>query len=244
MADPIVRQVFTAPSFYGEPKKFFERDIPEYFTADFYIVDKDQKKSKVSKEDLKRLKTIRYSLLLRVTDSGTVDIVTLSIEGASRYEGHNIITTKTFNPKRISTVLPRHLEQFHKYRARFVSVAVQVCLQTSQLKKSKDGKVTWTLGDKVDISNEELEKINESLIEPTYRKLDGSFFAEFSRLYKELVASGDRTPIKTLHNLYYPEKTIKHVQSYATRCRKLGLIPKAEAGRNSDVRKPRKRKGR
>ena len=218
------------------------RTIPELFTADFYIIDNDG--IKVTKENAKRFKTIHYHLLLRVTDVGTVDIVNMSIEGAKPYKGHTVATTKRYEPKEVGSVLPRHFAIFQDYRARFISVATQSILQTSQYKKTKDGGHSWTIGDKVDIPISELEAINDLLKASTYKKLDGTFYQEFSKLYKELVLSGDKTPIKTLHNLYYPDKTAKHIQSYATTCRKMGLIPPAEQGRNSTIRNPRKKKGR
>lgn len=242
MADPHLRAVFTEPYSLGTPKKFMGRTIPEFFTADFYIIDNDG--IKVTKENAKRFKTIHYHLLLRVTDVGTVDIVNMSIEGAKPYKGHTVATTKRYEPKEVGSVLPRHFAIFQDYRARFISVATQSILQTSQYKKTKDGGHSWTIGDKVDIPISELEAINDLLKASTYKKLDGTFYQEFSKLYKELVLSGDKTPIKTLHNLYYPDKTAKHIQSYATTCRKMGLIPPAEQGRNSTIRKPRKKKGR
>jgi hypothetical protein len=242
VADPHLRAVFTEPYSLGTPKKFMGRTIPELFTADFYIIDNDG--IKVTKENAKRFKTIHYHLLLRVTDVGTVDIVNMSIEGAKPYKGHTVATTKRYEPKEVGSVLPRHFAIFQDYRARFISVATQSILQTSQYKKTKDGGHSWTIGDKVDIPISELEAINDLLKASTYKKLDGTFYQEFSKLYKELVLSGDKTPIKTLHNLYYPDKTAKHIQSYATTCRKMGLIPPAEQGRNSTIRKPRKKKGR
>ena len=242
MADPHLRAVFTEPYSLGTPKKFMGRTIPELFTADFYIIDNDG--IKVTKENAKRFKTIHYHLLIRVTDVGTVDIVNMSIEGAKPYKGHTVATTKRYEPKEVGSVLPRHFAIFQDYRARFISVATQSILQTSQYKKTKDGGHSWTIGDKVDIPISELEAINDLLKASTYKKLDGTFYQEFSKLYKELVLSGDKTPIKTLHNLYYPDKTAKHIQSYATTCRKMGLIPPAEQGRNSTIRKPRKKKGR
>ena len=242
MADPHLRAVFTEPYSLGTPKKFMGRTIPELFTADFYIIDNDG--IKVTKENAKRFKTIHYHLLLRVTDVGTVDIVNMSIEGAKPYKGHTVATTKRYEPKEVGSVLPRHFAIFQDYRARFISVATQSILQTSQYKKTKDGGHSWTIGDKVDIPISELEAINDLLKASTYKKLDGTFYQEFSKLYKELVLSGDKTPIKTLHNLYYPDKTAKHIQSYATTCRKMGLIPPAEQGRNSTIRRPRKKKGR
>lgn len=242
MADPHLRAVFTEPYSLGTPKKFMGRTIPELFTADFYIIDSDG--IKVTKENAKRFKTIHYHLLLRVTDVGTVDIVNMSIEGAKPYKGHIVATTKQYEPKEVGSVLPRHFAIFQDYRARFISVATQSILQTSQYKKNKDGGHSWTIGDSVDIPIAELEAINDLLKASTYKKLDGTFYQEFSKLYKELILSGDKTPIKTLRDLYYPEKTTKHVQSYATTCRKMGLIPPAEQGRNSTIRKPRKKKGR
>ena len=242
MADPHLRAVFTEPYSLGIPKKFMGRAIPELFTADFYIIDNDG--IKVTKENAKRFKTIHYHLLLRVTDVGTVDIVKMSIEGAKPYKNHIVATTKHYEPKEVGSVLPRHFAIFQDYRARFISVATQSILQTSQYKKTKDGGHSWTIGDKVDIPIAELEAINDLLKAFTYKKLDGTFYQEFSKLYKELILSGDKTPIKTLRDLYYPEKTTKHVQSYATTCRKMGLIPQAEQGRNSTIRKPRKKKGR
>jgi hypothetical protein len=218
------------------------RTIPELFTADFYIIDNDG--IKVTKENAKRFKTIHYHLLLRVTDVGTVDIVKMSIEGAKPYKNHIVATTKHYEPKEVGSVLPRHFAIFQDYRARFISIATQSILQTSQYKKTKDGGHSWTIGDSVDIPIAELEAINDLLKASTYKKLDGTFYQEFSKLYKELILSGDKTPIKTLRDLYYPEKTTKHVQSYATTCRKRGLIPPAEQGRNSTIRKPRKKKGR
>lgn len=242
MATPHLRAVFTEPYSTGAPKKFMGRNIPEFFTADFYIIENDG--IKVTKENQKRFKTIHYELLLRVTDVGTVDIVNMSIEGAKPYKGHIVATTKQYEPKEVGSVLPRHFAIFQDYRARFISVATQSILQTSQYKKTKDGGHSWTIGDNVDIPIAELEAINDLLKASTYKKLDGTFYQEFSKLYKELVLSGDKTPIKTLHNLYYPDKTAKHIQSYATTCRKMGLIPPAEQGRNSTIRKPRKKKGR
>jgi hypothetical protein len=242
VASPHLRAVFTEPYTNGAPKKFMGRDIPELFTASFYIVDNDG--IKVTKENGKRFKTIRYDLMLRVTEIGTIDVVRMEIEGAKPYQGHIIVTSKAYEPKEVGSVLPRHFSIFQTYRARFISIATLSILQTSQYKKTKGGGHSWTIGDKIEIPIADLEAINAFLTKPTYKKLDGTFYQEFAKLYRDLVSKGDRTPIKTLRDLYYPEKTTKHIQSYATTCRKRGLLPPAEQGRNSEVRKPRKKKGR
>lgn len=242
MATPHLRAVFTEPHLDGTPKKFMGRNIPEYFTADFYIIDDDG--IKVTKENAKRFKTIHYELLLRVTDVGTVDIVTMSIEGAKPYKGHIVFTSKGYEPKEVGSVLPRHFAIFQDYRAKFISIATQSILQSSQYLKKKGGGHSWTIGDKIEIPIADLEAINDFITEPKHRKLDGTFYQQFADLYRDLVSKGDRTPIRTLRDLYYPEKTTKHIQTYATTCRKRGLLPPTEQGRNSEIRKPRKKKGR
>ncbi len=205
MATPHLRGVFTSPHSTGAPKKFMGRNIPELFTADFYIIDDDG--IKVTKENQKRFKTIHYELLLRVTDIGTVDIVTMSIEGAKPYKGHIELTTKAYEPKEVGSVLPRHFAIFQDYRARFISIATQSILQSSQVVKKKGGGYSWTVGDRIEIPIADLEAINDFLTAPTYKKLDGTFYQQFAELYRDLVSKGDSTHIKTLRDLYYPEKT-------------------------------------
>jgi hypothetical protein len=119
-----------------------------------------------------------------------------------------------------------------------------VAIQTSRYKKIKDGGHAWTVGVRIEIKETELERINDEIVEFSYTKLDGTFYETFAERYKELVRAGDKTPIKTLKNLYYPDKTVKHVQSYATTCRKKGLLPIAKQGKNSPIRKTTKRKER
>ena len=162
MADPHVRGVFAEPYAGSAPMRFMGRNIPEFFNATFFVIDSDG--IKVTNENFKRFKTIRYELLLRVTKVGTVEIVNMTVEGAKTYKGYDVITTKNYDPKSVGSVLPRHFNLFQEHRARFVSVATQVILQTSQYKKNKDGGHTWTIFDKVEISETELQAINESLL--------------------------------------------------------------------------------
>jgi hypothetical protein len=112
-----------------------------------------------------------------------------------------------------------------------------VAIQTSRYKKIKDGGHAWTVGERIEIKETELERINDEIVEFSYTKLDGTFYETFAERYRKVVRDGDRTPIKTLQSLYYSDKSLKHVQSYATTCRKKGLLPKADKGKNSPIRK-------
>jgi hypothetical protein len=108
-------------------------------------------------------------------------------------------------------------------------------------KGEKNGGHTWTLGDSKEISEKELQETANAILDTAYRKLDGSFYQEFAERYKALILEGERYPIKALQARYYPFKSLKHVQSYATEARKRGLIAKADDGKNSPVRKTRKK---
>ena len=236
------RGVYTQPAYTAKPIKFKGYLVPEYFTATFYIIDNDG--IKVTPANAKQFKTWTIELLLRVTKAETVDVVEIKILGSRTYKGHDVFTTKQFDPSDYGTVQARHFNQLQENRVRLISVAVQVAIQTSVYKKSKSGGHAWTIGDKVNITETELKRINDEIVEFSYTKLDGTFYVTFAERYRQLVTEGDKTPIKTLKSLYYPDKSVKHVQSYATTCRKKGLLPKAEQGKNSPIRKTTKRKER
>ena len=235
------RGIYTQPAHTAKPIKFKGYVVPEYFTATFYIIDNDG--IKVTPANAKRFKTWTIELLLRVTKVETVDVVEIKTLGSRTYKGHDLITTKQFDPSDYGTVQARHFNQLQANRVRLISVAVQVAIQTNVCKKNKSGGHTWTLGDNVDIAETELNRINDEIVEFSYTKLDGTFYETFAERYRQLVTEGDKTPIKTLQNLYYPDKSVKHVQSYATTCRKKGLLPPAPKGKNSPVRKPNQTKG-
>ena len=236
------RGVFTQPAHTAKPIKFKGYVVPEYFTATFYIIDNDG--IKVTPANAKQFKTWTIELLLRVTKAETVDLVEIKTLGSRTYKGHDLITTKQFDPSDYGTIQARHFNQLQANRVRLISVAVQVAIQTNVYKKHKSGGHTWTLGDKVEITETELNRINAEIVEFSYTKLDGTFYETFAERYRQLVSEGDKTPIKTLQNLYYPDKSVKHVQSYATTCRKKGLLPIAKQGKNSPIRKSTKRKER
>jgi hypothetical protein len=236
------RGVFTQPAHTAKPIKFKGYVVPEYFTATFYIIDNDG--IKVTPANAKQFKTWTIELLLRVTKAETVDLVEIKTLGSRTYKGHDLITTKQFDPSDYGTIQARHFNQLQANRVRLISVAVQVAIQTNVYKKHKSGGHTWTLGDKVEITETELNRINAEIVEFSYTKLDGTFYETFAERYRQLVSEGDKTPIKTLQNLYYPDKSVKHVQSYATTCRKKKLLPPAPDGKNSPIRKTTKRKER
>lgn len=225
----------------AKPMKFMGRVLPEYFTATFYLIDNDG--IKVKEDNFKKFKTCRVEILLRTTKAESVDLIRIEARGSETYKGHTVFTTKADNPDDFGTLQARHLNALHENRSRFIAFAVTTCLQVVEYKGEKSGRHLWSsLGQVVDIPGEELERIADAVTEWTYTKIDGTFLQTFADRYRKHVEEGDKTPIKTLQNLYYPDKSLKHVQSYATKCRKRGLLPDAPAGKNSPVRKKRQGK--
>lgn len=242
MSELYKKLVTTAPTHTARPMKFQGHVIPEYFTATFYLVDNDGIKI-TAKNSASFKNTWVVELLLRVTKIETVEVVQLNVKGPKHNPTHDFFSTKPSEPTDLGTIQARHFNQLQENRARFMSFAVQVAIQSHKYTKQPDGGHSWTIGEKIEVSTGELERINDKVEAFSFTKLDGNFYETFAKRYKELVLSGDKTPIKTLQELYYPDKTVKHVQSYATTCRKKKLIPMAKQGKNSRVRKTTTRKG-
>ena len=231
------RQIFTEPVGEAKPMRFRGYIIPEYIRAYFYVIDNDG--IKVTNTNFKQFNTWTIELILKVTKAETVDIIQQTMRGSQAYKGHQIFRypTPAFIPSEYGTVKARHFNELQANRVRLISHAVQVAIQSNVYKKSKSGGHSWTVGDRVDISEKDLKAINTEVVNFSYSKLDGTFYETFAERYRKVVRDGDRTPIKTLQSLYYSDKSLKHVQSYATTCRKKGLLPKADKGKNSPIRK-------
>ena len=236
-----VRQVATSPAGNYKPINFLGHTIPVYFTATLYVIDNDG--IKVTQNNFKQFNTWTIEMLLRVTKLETVEVVSVNILGAKPYTGHAVITTKAFDPGDYGTVQARHFNQLQENRAKLISVAVQAVAQNHKYKKASKGGHSWTLGENLPITETELEQIMERVSNSSYTKLDGSFYLTYAERYKALVLAGDKTPIKSMKEIYYPEKSSKQVQAYATTCRRKKLIPPAQQGKNSKIKKPTKKKG-
>lgn len=241
MAEPLhVRGYFAKAITGSKPIKFRGRIIPEFFTCTFYIIDSDG--VKVNNDNYKSFKTWTLELTLKATSSETIEPVAMSVLGARKFTGHSIalVSTKPQEPKLDGgTINARYFNSIQENRARFISYSTTSVIQTVKYKKAKGGH-TWTFGDHVDITETELQETAKAVTNSIYTKLDGNFYQEFADRYKALILEGEKHPIKALQALYYPYKTVKHVQSYATEARKRGLIAKADDGKNSPVRKTRK----
>ena len=222
--------------------KFHGHLIPEYFTCTFYIIDNDG--IKVTDQNIKTFKTWTLELTLRTTKSETVEIVNMSVQGAKKFTGHKVTLVSTTLPKPSldnSSLTARHFNQIHENRSKLIAYSALAIIQTTKYTKSKVNGHIWTIGDYVEISETELQDLYSEIVDSTYKKLDGSFYQEFADRYKALILEGEKHPIKALQKIYYPFKSAKHVQSYATEARKRGLLAKPETTENSPVRKTRKK---
>ena len=211
------RQVATDP--YGEikPAKYLGFDIPHQFIASFYLIDNDN--VKVTKENFRTFKTWQLKLFIRVTKSDTVEVVKSEILGASTYRGHDVFTTKEINPFTYGTLQARHYTALQDYRTRLVSVAVQVAIQSHKFIKKPNGTYEVTIGDKIIIPENELERINLTVSENTYAKLDEAFYRRVADLYNKALLEGEKYPTKVVSREL--NKDPKTVQGYLTKCRNM-----------------------
>ena len=211
------RQVATDP--YGEikPTKYLGFDIPQQFTATFYLIDNDN--VKVTNENFKSFKTWQLKLFIRVTKSETVEVVKSEILGASTYKGHDPFTTEVISPFAYGTLQARHYTALQDYRTRLVSVAVQVAIQSHKFVKKPNGEYEVTIGDKVFIPENELKRINLQVSENSYAKLDEAFYRRVAEIYNKALMEGERYPTKIVSREL--NKDIKTVQGYVTKCRNM-----------------------
>ena len=226
------RQVATDP--YGEikPVKYKGFDIPHQFIATFYLIDNDN--VKVTKGNFKSFKTWQAKLYIRVTKSESVEVVKTEIIGASSFKGHTLYTSKEIDPFSYGTVQARHYTAIKDYRTRLVAVAVQVAIQSHRFTQRPDGSYSVTIGDKIDIPIKDLERINATVSEETYAKLDDAFYRRVAEIYKNAVLEGDKPNRVLMQEL---NKGLKTVQGYTKVCRDMGLLSEAPLGKASPVRK-------
>ena len=237
MADLHTRGYF-ARAIAGKPMKFHGHLIPEYFTCTFYIIYNDG--IKVTDQNIKTFKTWTLELTLKTSASETIEVIGMSAQGARKYTGHVEFSSK---PREIEagTLTAYHFNVIQKNRPKLIGFSATAIIQTTKYKKTKEGGHSWTIGDRVEISESELQELYSQVVDSSYTKLTGSFYQEFADRYKALILEGEKFPIKALQELYYPSKSRKHVQSYATEARNRGLLRRPEATENSPVKKTRKK---
>lgn len=239
MAEPILWGNVVTKPLSATTSKFKGYLVPEYFSASFYFLDNDG--LKVTTTNVKRFKKWRVDLTLRVSSNPEqVEIIDLQAHGAYNYTSQTIILLEspqaTFDRTlKFEPLQARHIEALHTYRVKLISFAIQALIQSVKVKKNGSYSFETT-----QVPASDLEDINDSIFATGYTKLGASFYKQFAERYKEQVLGGEKYPIKALNALYYPDKSAKQVQAYATEARKRGLIAKAEQGKNSPIRKQRK----
>jgi len=242
MKAPHQRQVVT--DIYDEikPIKYKGYEIPHQFTATFYLMDNDN--VEVTKENFKTFKTWQVKFYIRVTKAETVEVVKTEILGASTYKGHDMFSKKPVDPFAYGTVQARHYVALRDYRARFVSIAVQVALQSHKFTKKADGSFEVTIGDKIEIPETELSRINFEVTENAYAKLDDAFYLYVAEIYNREILEGNPRPNLVLMQTL--NKELKTVQGYTKVCRvKKYILEAKEKGKASPAKEPptKKEKG-
>ena len=225
----------------SKPIKFKTYSLPEYFYFTIYFYDNNGKK--VTKENAKDFKAWSVEFLIRVTKAETLEVIKSSINGATTYKGHVVVSIGKEPKDDFPKFLPvkaTYYKSLAENRALLMGYAITQAVQSFVYKKGKDGSHTWPLFSRVEVSETELQVIAKGTINKSYVRKDFAFYQEVARIYKEAVELGEH-PNNYLMQKYGKEKTT--VQGWTKVCREKGLLSKAEKGKVSTVRKTA-RKGR
>lgn len=231
------RGIFTEPYTFT-PVKFRDHVLPEFFTCTAYLIDNEGKE--VTNENFRTFKAWSVELLLKASKNDLIEVIRTELLGARTYKGHNVFTTKSFDPSGFGSLKARHYELAGQNRSRFMGYAVSAAIHSMIYKRNADGGHSWSIGSRVDISEAELTKVMKLVENRSYVRLDDAFYKDFSEQYSQAVADG-LSPIVELSQAHRFNKNRSRIQAYATESRKRGYLPKTEPGKVSKPKQNRKK---
>jgi hypothetical protein len=240
------RGFFASAVQFSKPIKFGEYVLPEYFNFTAYFFDNDG--ITITKSNEKNFKVWNVEFLIRVTNSGTLEVITSVIRGASTNKGHAVVSFGVDENKelqKLQPVKPSYYKAVAENRARLMGFAVTRAVQECVYKKRKDGSHYWEVFGRNDVKEEKLRLLAKQAFNNSYVRKDHAFYVEVARIYKEAKTNGE-WPNEVLKQKFpkVPEYSTKTVQGWTTECYRLGLLTDKDKGKVSTVRKTvRKRKG-
>lgn len=231
------RGIFTQP-YDATPVKFREYLLPAYFTCTAYLIDNAGKK--VTNDNFRTFKVWSIELLLRTSKNNVIEVIRTELLGARTFKGHDVFTTKSFDPSIYGSLKARHYELAGQNRSRLMGYAVTVAIQSNIYKRKADGGHSWTIGSRVDISEAELSRVMKLVENRSYVRLDDAFYKDFSEQYLQAVADGFY-PIVELSQPHRFNKDPKTIGAYATEARRRGYLPETDPGKVSKPKQSRKK---
>ena len=231
------RGIYTQPN-DATPVKFRDYLLPAYFTCTAYLIDNEGKK--VTNDNFKTFKVWSIELLLRTSKNNVIEVIRTELLGARTFKGHDVITTKSFDPSIYGSLKSKHYDLAGQNRSRLMGYAVTVAIQSNIYKRNADGGHSWTIGSRVDISEAELSKVMKLVENRSYVRLDDAFYKDFSEQYLQAVAEGF-SPIVELSQPHRFNKGRSTIQTYATEARRRGYLPETDPGKVSKPKQNRKK---
>lgn len=228
------RGIFTQP-YDATPVKFRDYLLPAYFTCTAYLIDNAGKK--VTNDNFKTFKVWSIELLLRTSKNNVIEVIRTELLGARTFKGHDVFTTKSFDPSIYGSLKAKHYELAGQNRSRLMGYAVTVAISSSIYKRNADGGHSWTIGSRVDILEAELSKVMKLVENRSYVRLDDAFYKDFSEQYLQ----AGKTPIVELSSSHRFNKDPKTIQAYATEARRRGYLPETDPGKVSKPKQSRKK---
>lgn len=227
----------------SRPMKFKSYRLPEYFYYTAYLFDSDGRQ--VTSTNSKNFKTWSVRLLIRITQTETLEVITSEVIGASDYKGHTVLrlgAEPSIKFSKLQPVKPSYYKAVADNRANLMAFAITSAVQSLIYKKLKDGSHSWPLFTRAERTEQELQALAKGVIDQSYKRKDDAFYRDVARVYKEAVSRGE-WPNEVLKQVYGVAST-KTVQGWTLRAYRLGYLSDKDKSKVRKVKKtPTKKRG-
>ena len=239
--EPEFRLISTEP-LSDKVSKVGEFEVPSEFICNMFVVSDEGKN--IDSRFIDTYPTFSVSMMIRVTASGKPELFNVELRG-------NTFRRSALMGSDFRTVYFQDSEPLTPWQLKFVAdfrtllsrrAVYEVAEQWTYKKEGK--KITWNFpitSDKKLNQGEEI-RLGRAVEKKLVERLGEDFYKDFAKRYQSFESQG-LPPIKELVK-DYPDKDHRTIQRYATKCRELGYLPKAKAGRPSTQRRNKsQRKG-
>lgn len=240
---PTFRLVSTEP-LSEKVSKVAGFEVPSEFICNMFVVSDEGKN--IPSKLINEYPTFSVSMMIRVTASGKPELFNVELRGNTfRRSAVMGAEFRTAYFEDSESLTPWQLKFVADFRTLLIRRAVyEVAERWTYRKEGK--KITWNFplvpGSTKKLGESDEVRLRKTVEKKLVERLGEDFYKDFAKRYQSFESQG-LPPIKELEK-DYPEKDHRTIQRYATKCRELGYLPKAKAGRPSTQRRNKpQRKG-
>jgi hypothetical protein len=232
--EPKFRLISTQP-LSGKVSKVAGFEVPSEFICNMFVVS-DEGKNTPSKL-INEYPTFSVSMMIKVTASGKPELFNVELRGNTfRRSAVMGVEFRTAYFEDSESLTPWQLKFVADFRTLLIRRAVyEVAEKWTYTKKGKS--ITWNfpITSEKKLNEGQEIRLRKAVEKKMIERLGEDFYKDFAKRYQSFESQG-LPPIKELVK-DYPDKDHRTIQRYATKCRELGYLPEAKAGRPSTQRR-------